>query len=529
MKRAKKFAAIALSVLLICGVLGGCKDQSGNEVLSFQLAAAPKTLDPQLAESEAERMIVRGLYEGLLRADAAGNLVPACAERYEQDGSTYRFYLSEQAVWTSGDAVTAADFVFAFRRALSPTTAAPSAADLFAIAGAEDYNAGRAGVDDLGVRATGEKVLEITLAHPDRNFLYTLTTAVCMPCQETFFNKAGGRYGLDADHLLSNGSYKLRLWDPQGGEKFRLRLNRSAQYEGNFASRNAAVVFSLGDEAERAESLELGRVSGAVLTDFTADTAAFSDYNVSAFTDTTWVLAIHPSMSAGLRKAFLRSIDPSRYRSLLGEGATPATHLIPSDFFPADALQGYATHTPDYDPNSAQALFTEAVLALADKTFPTTTLYYYDTPLMKEIATVLAAHWQQNLGAFINIEPVATLSALRSQAAAGSYQMALLPISAGSERNAAPVFLANCLSATGLRNAAATEAIEALAAAYRTQEESALGAQLDAAQSALLKEDCLYPLFYSQTGLALAKDYETGPVTRYNGALDFSFVGTGKS
>ena len=524
MRKGKRFSALALVLLILCGLFTGCGSNSEDAVLNFMLAEAPATLDPQLAESATEQMVVRNLFEGLLRADATGNLIPACAERYEQDGSTYRFYLSSDACWSNGDAVTAADFVFAFRRALSPTTAAPFAKELFAIAGAEAYASGSGSLDDLGVRAVDEKTLEITLTQPDRNFLYTLTTAICMPCQEAFFNKAGGRYGLDADNLLTNGSYSLRLWDPQGGEEFRLRLNRSSKYEGNFASQNAAVVFSLGDETQRQKALESGQVDGAYYSDLISSGTTYTGYDQHDFTDTTWVLAIHPSMTEGLRKALLRSIDPNRYSAALGDDAALAGHLIPPDLFPEEALTDFSTHVPAYDPTGAQALFSEAVLSLADKTFPSTTLLYYDTPLMKEIATALAAHWQQNLGAFINIEPVSSLSTLLGTAMSGSYQMVLLPISAGSARNAAPEFFAQCLTGTGLNSVEASSAIADLASQYRTQEEASLGAAVDAVQSAILSTECLYPILYTQTGLALADNLETGLITRYNGSIDFSYV-----
>ena len=48
-------------------------------------------------------------------------LFPALAETYDisEDGKTYTFHLRD-AKWSNGDAVTAADFVFGWQRAVDP-------------------------------------------------------------------------------------------------------------------------------------------------------------------------------------------------------------------------------------------------------------------------------------------------------------------------------------------------------------------------------------------------------------------------
>lgn len=61
--------------------------------------------------------IIADFTDGLMQMDADGQPVPAIAESYDlsEDGTVYTFHLREDAVWSNGDPVTAADFVFGCR------------------------------------------------------------------------------------------------------------------------------------------------------------------------------------------------------------------------------------------------------------------------------------------------------------------------------------------------------------------------------------------------------------------------------
>lgn len=60
-----------------------------------------------------------------MQMDAEGAPIPAIAESYElsEDGLTYTFHLRDDAKWSNGVEVTAADFVFGWQRAVDPKNA----------------------------------------------------------------------------------------------------------------------------------------------------------------------------------------------------------------------------------------------------------------------------------------------------------------------------------------------------------------------------------------------------------------------
>lgn len=92
--------------------------------------------------------------------------------------------------------------------------------------------------DKLGVQAVGDFELRITLesATDESAFLDLLTKAICMPCNETFFNATKGRYGLDYSTLLCNGPFYLSYWLHDSA----LTIKNNDDYTGPFPAKPRA-------------------------------------------------------------------------------------------------------------------------------------------------------------------------------------------------------------------------------------------------------------------------------------------------
>ena len=83
----------------------------------------PEGLDPHLVNGLSESQILSTLLEGLVGEDPeSGAPVPATAERWSLSGDrlNYTFRLRHNARWSNGDPVRAHDFVFSYKRMLSP-------------------------------------------------------------------------------------------------------------------------------------------------------------------------------------------------------------------------------------------------------------------------------------------------------------------------------------------------------------------------------------------------------------------------
>jgi oligopeptide transport system substrate-binding protein len=172
------------------------------------------TLDPQKTASVTEADLLGDLFEGLVTYDAAGGIVPGVAESWtiSEDGLRYVFKLRE-ARWSNGDAISADDFVFSFRRLLDPATGAQYANLFYPIVNAGKVNRGEVGRERLGVRAIDSTRLEIALAAPTPYFIGLLAHQTAMPVQERNIARFGDDF-TRAGNLVGNGAFRLAYYFP---------------------------------------------------------------------------------------------------------------------------------------------------------------------------------------------------------------------------------------------------------------------------------------------------------------------------
>lgn len=138
----KKHGKILLALLLILGIsvfAGGCgKDEDssdgqktegtdGDTVTDNPVAGGEiivgitqdlDSLDPHKAHAAGTLEVIFNLFDGLVKPDKDGNLVPAVASdvAISEDGMTYTFTLREGVTFHNGAPVTAEDVVYSLKR-----------------------------------------------------------------------------------------------------------------------------------------------------------------------------------------------------------------------------------------------------------------------------------------------------------------------------------------------------------------------------------------------------------------------------
>jgi oligopeptide transport system substrate-binding protein len=175
----------------------------------------PETLDQHKTSTVVEARILRDLYEGLVLYDAKANIIPGVAESWEisDDGTVYTFTLRTDAKWSNGDPVAAEDFAYSLRRIMTPDTGAKYANILYPIKNAEPINKGEMDPVELGVKATTEHALEITLEAPTPFFLELLTHQTGLPVHPGSVEAHGSDFVLP-ENMVSNGAYQLVSFQP---------------------------------------------------------------------------------------------------------------------------------------------------------------------------------------------------------------------------------------------------------------------------------------------------------------------------
>lgn len=488
MKLKLKFVSLFLAVILLLPITA-CSD-ADEAYIYFHLDEIPQTLDPQTAKSDIELLITQNLYEGLMRFNEKGELTYGVAKSYEKQDLTYTFTLKDNAKWKDGTKLTAYDFEYGFKRALSFDTAAPYASLLYSIKNGKEIASGDLIALELGVTALDDNTLKIELEYDDPDFLKILAHPIAMPCNEKFFLSCKGKYGLDTDFTLSNGSYRLAKW---GKEIFGIRLYRSEEYVGDFKAKNSAVFISYNEELSSAQTLEQNDADIAFIKPTDIEALKQKGFKTNSIQNKIWFLTLSNNLPQNMRKAFTILANSQVYSGSLSSNMSPANSIFP----PTLNTTVGATGLPAYDLENAIALYSAAIKKMPDKKLPDDIkLYYYDDGFSKNMVTSIVGHWQNHFGAFINIETVSAPSLLEPQLKAQSYYMAIFPVAVNSPS------ISEYLSKFGVDY---TEG------------------DLTQIQSSLLKDSNLVPLAFESKIVAYSKLLSN--VNFQNGAsVDFAFI-----
>lgn len=210
-----------------------------------------KTLDPAKALYTTEKTMLLHAYETLLIYDEKHRLVPGQAEAYEvsPDGLTYTFHLRDGLTWSDGSKLTAADFVYSWKRLADYSTASPYAEDLLRLV--DGYGkAAENGGDGLGVSAPDERTFVVTLSEPWVNFPQICAYPALAPLNKSYVENSGDSWSLSAEHFVGNGPMKLT--ERKGG--WYIVFEKNEHYWNQEAVSMKSVTFWLNGKEEELES-----------------------------------------------------------------------------------------------------------------------------------------------------------------------------------------------------------------------------------------------------------------------------------
>lgn len=175
----KKKIVNSLIILTSVLVLGACgskeKDRtsgskkegaSPEQVVSFGIPQEVASLDPATATDKVSFGLLNQIYEGFYRMDKDNQPIPAGAKELaekSEDGLTYTLTLRDDAKWSNGEPVSAADYVYAWQRVADPATGSEYAYLLEPVKNAADIIKGDKKTSELGIEAVSDTEVKITL------------------------------------------------------------------------------------------------------------------------------------------------------------------------------------------------------------------------------------------------------------------------------------------------------------------------------------------------------------------------------
>ncbi len=442
-----KFAAIIATV--IAGLTAAAVVWSTSQPradFTYVSNQEPRTLDPALVSWTDEFRLGRAIFEGLTRLDERTfRPAPGVAERWDvsDDGLTYTFHLRDDARWSNGDPIRAGDFVFAWRRVLTPVVASEYFYQLYPIAGTKDYYESR-GDDDpandvpfdrVGAKAVDDRTLRVELAHPCPYFLNLAAFLTLAPVHPPTIERLAFRDGrvLPTKHLwtrpgniVCNGAFVIDDWQ----FKRRIRLRKNPMYWDAAAIRVETIdslpIEDLNTSLLAYETGAVGMISAASPIAARALYAAKAagrrpDFHTCRYFATYFYrfnCKRPPLDDARLRQALSLTIDRNAIcESVLGCGQVPAFGFVPAGavdemvytdaagksyrYEPARGLGG--DMTPDQRDALARKLLAEAGYPDGRGLRPLE-LLYNRMESHHLIAQAVARRWQEVLGVAIELK-----------------------------------------------------------------------------------------------------------------------------
>ncbi|MFB5094454.1 peptide ABC transporter substrate-binding protein [Bacillus cereus] len=310
------------------------KNETKQSINLPYIAEIP-TMDVTKATDSESMNVMRNVFEGLYTLGENNKLIPGVAQSYEvsEDKKTYTFHLRESK-WSNGTPVTAADFVFSWKRAVNPNTAAEYAFLFFDIKNAKRINSKELPIDQLGVKAIDDKTLEVQLEQPIPYFIDLTTFATFLPINEKYFESQGKHYGLEANQLVYNGVFTLDNWKHEQG--FQLKKN-SNYWDAKTVKLDEINFDIVKDKSTEINLYESGQIDRVGLTGEFVDKYRNSPDFKERPEVTMQFLRMNQKnevlKNKHVRLAISQAMNKKAFvDTLLNNGSLPANGFIPSDF-----------------------------------------------------------------------------------------------------------------------------------------------------------------------------------------------------
>ncbi|MCM6931993.1 peptide ABC transporter substrate-binding protein [Enterococcus italicus] len=323
---------------------GEAKDQTFKVVVQQEMPSA----DLSLATDTISFSALNNVYEGLYRLDKDNNPEPAGAAekaKVSDDGLTYTIKLREDAKWSNGDAVTAADYVYGWQRTVNPKTASEYAYLFSPVKNADDITAGKTAVDQLGIKAVSDYELEITLTKATPYFDYLLAFPSFFPQNQKVIEENGSNYAQTSDNAVYNGPFTLTDFDGPGTDTEWSYTKNDTYWDKDNVKLSKIDVSVVKESSTSLNLFQDGKADDVILSGELAQQMANDKSFVSQPEATTSYLEMNqresdsPFKNENLRKAISYTIDrDALVNSILGDGSIASTGLVPSNltFSPSD-------------------------------------------------------------------------------------------------------------------------------------------------------------------------------------------------
>jgi oligopeptide transport system substrate-binding protein len=424
----KKIVSLVLAITMMATTLAGCGGgnsttsgtgasaqsgtaASGTKALSVSLGAEPATMDPALNQAADVTTILQHLFEGLTRYSPEKKMVNGQAKdiKISSDRKVYTITLRDDIKWSDGKPVTAGDFVYAWQRTVDPKTASQYAYIFDPLLNANEIMTGKKDKSTLGVKAVGDKTLEVTLKNPCAYFEELLSFTAFYPVRKDIVEN-NPKWTQDPKTYISNGAFTLKNWSHK--ESITMEKNPN-YYEKDKVTLDSLKFVLLEDDGSRLAAYQNGEISFAYAIPVEEIEAwkEKPDFNQVSELSTNFIdfnVKKKPFDDVRVRKAFNLAID----RNYLVTKVTKQNQVTAGAFVPIGVTDVDSTKqfrdvggdffspkAEDYEKNVAEAKKLLAEAGYPDgKGFPSVEYATNSASSNQAVAEALQNMWKTALG-----------------------------------------------------------------------------------------------------------------------------------
>ncbi|NMB43909.1 MAG: ABC transporter substrate-binding protein [Clostridiales bacterium] len=352
--KAKVKVLLMVFVAIISVALYGCSGDKNNQDNEQTPAAdeAPGTptyggtvvvgilqdldsLDPHKAVAAGTKEVLFNVFEGLVKPDESGELIPAVASDYSvsEDGKVYTFTLRDNVKFHNGETVTVGDVVYSLNRYVTLNLAAePVLSNI------------------IEIKEVDDKTIEISLEETDTELIGYLTIGIIPEAYDEADTKPVG-----------TGPFKFLSYTPMES----LKVVKNEDYYLENTPYLDEVIFKV---ITNADSVIMDLLSGSIdilayLTSNQAeqlkDDFSIEEGNMNLVQGLFLNNDVEPFNKKEVRQALYHGIDRQGVLDMVADGKG---EIIGSNMFPGFTkyYNGDLASLYDYDPQKAKSLLNDA-------------------------------------------------------------------------------------------------------------------------------------------------------------------------
>lgn len=521
-KKVSLGTAAAATALL----LAACGNSSASKNPTIALPTDPVTLDAGVNTSTYSSILIGNTQEGLMRigSNHLPELDAAKSVDVSADGLTYTIKLRDGLKWADGTTLNAHDFVYAWQRADAPATASQYAYLMANIKNAPEINSGKIkDLNQLGVKATDDNTLVVTLSKPTPYFKFLLTENVYAPVQKAAVEKYGKQYGTSSDKYVASGPFMFKKGAGWTGTNANFSLVKNPNYWDKKDVKSDEIDIQVVKNPNTAVQLfkqgkldqaSLGTTDlynanknyngGKDLVNLQEATTAYIEYNQSGKNTSSPAVA-KALQNKDIREALNLATNRKDIVQQFVPGSTPATGFTPAGMAKTSTGEDFAKYAAQdytYDAAKAKELWQKGLEEIGESKITFNYETDADTPVSKSIADYLQTSLSKNLPGLTLNEKIVPYAQRLKDSQNGNFDLVMSLW--GGDYAEPSTFVNLFMDGSGFndgqfQNPAYQAAVQKAITTPDVNNDAARNADYKAAEAALYNESSINPVYFRTT------------------------------